>query len=129
VGWGQELTTTSRVRGPWTPSTRLSSMSLVALGPLIQVSGLVGSFDLVAEPLQQPDRRLADVRDQPIHQTRHQQRDLHGQPSSSPATIPAAAQPLGGGLGDGGEHRVPAAWVRAASGREGHPDPRPPLIG
>src|SRR5579875_2822439 len=30
---------TSRVRGPCTPSTRLSSMSLVADGPLIQVSG------------------------------------------------------------------------------------------
>jgi hypothetical protein len=40
---GQEQTTTSRVRGPWTPSTRLSSMSLVALGPLIQVSGRAGS--------------------------------------------------------------------------------------
>ena len=33
----------SRVRGPWTPSTRLSSMSLVALGPLIMVNGRVGS--------------------------------------------------------------------------------------
>ena len=30
------------MRGPWTPSTRLSSMSLVALGPLIQVSGRGG---------------------------------------------------------------------------------------
>ena len=35
--------TTSRVRGPWTPSTRSSSMSLVALGPLIQVCGRVPS--------------------------------------------------------------------------------------
>ena len=31
--------TTWRVRGPWTPSTRSSSMSLVAEGPLIQVVG------------------------------------------------------------------------------------------
>ena len=35
--------TTCRVRGPWTPSTRSSSMSLVADGPLIQVSGRAGS--------------------------------------------------------------------------------------
>jgi len=35
----QPTMTTTRVRGPWTPSTRCSSMSLVALGPLIQVSG------------------------------------------------------------------------------------------
>ena len=35
--------TTSSVRGPCTPSTRSSSMSLVALGPLIQVSGRPGS--------------------------------------------------------------------------------------
>ena len=34
---------TSRRRGPWTPSTRWSSMSLVADGPLIQVCGRVGS--------------------------------------------------------------------------------------
>ena len=34
-----ETSTTRRSRGPWTPSTRTSSMSLVALGPLIQVSG------------------------------------------------------------------------------------------
>ncbi len=31
------------VRGPWTPSTRSSSMSLVADGPLIMVSGATGS--------------------------------------------------------------------------------------
>ena len=35
--------TTTRVRGPCTPSTRSSSMSLVADGPLIQVVGRVGS--------------------------------------------------------------------------------------
>ncbi|MET3961527.1 hypothetical protein ABIE44_001461 [Marmoricola sp. OAE513] len=34
-------TTTCRVLGPWTPSTRFSSMSLVAEGPLIQVCGRV----------------------------------------------------------------------------------------
>ncbi len=34
---------TSRVRGPCTPSTRLSSISLVALGPEMNVNGLVGS--------------------------------------------------------------------------------------
>jgi hypothetical protein len=34
---------TSRVRGPCTPSTRFSSMSLVALGPLIIVSARVGA--------------------------------------------------------------------------------------
>jgi AhpD family alkylhydroperoxidase len=34
---------TSRVRGPCTPWTRSSSMSLVADGPLIQVSGRAGS--------------------------------------------------------------------------------------
>jgi len=37
---------TIRVRGPWTPSTRLSSMSLVALGPLgplMKVIGRTGS--------------------------------------------------------------------------------------
>jgi len=34
---------TSRLRGPWTPSTRLSSISLVAEGPLINVSGRLGS--------------------------------------------------------------------------------------
>src|SRR3954465_3189161 len=34
--------TTIRVRGPWTPSTRLSSMSLVADGPLIMVRGRCG---------------------------------------------------------------------------------------
>ena len=39
---------TSRVRGPWTPSTRLSSMSLVALGPLIMVIGRVGSSRAIA---------------------------------------------------------------------------------
>ena len=33
----------SRVRGPCTPSTRFSSMSLVAPGPLIMVSGRVAS--------------------------------------------------------------------------------------
>ena len=37
------LMITSRVRGPCTPSTRSSSMSLVAEGPEIQVSGRVGS--------------------------------------------------------------------------------------
>ena len=36
---GQPTTITWRMRGPWTPSTRSSSMSLVALGPLTQVSG------------------------------------------------------------------------------------------
>src|SRR5664280_2926834 len=35
-------TNTCSVRGPWTPSTRWSSMSDVAEGPLIQVSGRVG---------------------------------------------------------------------------------------
>src|SRR5215211_4529101 len=40
---GYAHTMTSRVRGPWTPSTRSSSMSLVALGPLIQVWGREGS--------------------------------------------------------------------------------------
>ncbi len=39
---GRSTMTTSSVRGPWTPSIRLSSMSLVADGPLIQVSGRVG---------------------------------------------------------------------------------------
>jgi hypothetical protein len=34
---------TSSVRGPCTPSTRFSSMSLVALGPLTIVSGRVAS--------------------------------------------------------------------------------------
>jgi hypothetical protein len=34
---------TSRRRGPWTPSTRSSSMSLVALGPLTMVFGRVPS--------------------------------------------------------------------------------------
>lgn len=34
---------TSSVRGPWTPATRMSSMSLVALGPLIHVCGRVGT--------------------------------------------------------------------------------------
>ena len=39
-----ELTsTTVRCRGPWTPSTRASSMSLVADGPLMNVSGRRGS--------------------------------------------------------------------------------------
>src|SRR5690606_27746087 len=42
-GGAQVLTITSRVRGPCTPSTRFSSMSLVAEGPLIQVSGRDGS--------------------------------------------------------------------------------------
>ena len=36
-------TMTSSRRGPWTPSTRWSSMSLVADGPLIQVCGRTGS--------------------------------------------------------------------------------------
>ena len=35
--------TTSSRRGPWTPSTRLSSMSLVADGPEMNVSGRVGA--------------------------------------------------------------------------------------
>ena len=39
----QSTTRTWSVRGPWTPSTRSSSMSLVAEGPLIQVSGRVAS--------------------------------------------------------------------------------------
>lgn len=39
---------TIRVRGPWTPSTRSSSMSLVAEGPLIQVWGRVGSSSATA---------------------------------------------------------------------------------
>jgi 3-oxoacyl-(acyl-carrier-protein) synthase len=34
---------TSITRGPWTPSTRWNSMSLVALGPLTNVSGAVAS--------------------------------------------------------------------------------------
>ena len=38
--------TISTVRGPCTPSTRLSSMSLVALGPLIQVSGPSATSDI-----------------------------------------------------------------------------------
>jgi hypothetical protein len=45
-----EVTTTCRCLGPWTPSTRLSSMSLVAEGPLIQVSGLRGSICSRASP-------------------------------------------------------------------------------
>lgn len=36
---------TSRLRGPCTPSTRDSSMSLVADGPLIQVSGRLAEGD------------------------------------------------------------------------------------
>ncbi|MET4145569.1 hypothetical protein ABIB45_002482 [Arthrobacter sp. UYCo732] len=40
----QRAMMTSSLRGPWTPSTRSSSMSLVALGPLIMVSGLVPSI-------------------------------------------------------------------------------------
>jgi hypothetical protein len=39
---------TSRRRGPWTPSTRFSSMSLVALGPLIHVNGRDGSSAAMA---------------------------------------------------------------------------------
>ena len=39
---GQCTSTTIRVRGPWTPSTRSSSMSLVADGPLMKVSGRSG---------------------------------------------------------------------------------------
>jgi hypothetical protein len=34
---------TSNRRGPWTPSTLFNSMSLVALGPLMKVSGRVAS--------------------------------------------------------------------------------------
>ena len=45
---GQRTRTTWRVRGPWTPSTRSSSMSLVADGPLIQVSGRAGSSRAIA---------------------------------------------------------------------------------
>ena len=41
---------TSRVRGPCTPSTRSSSMSLVADGPLIQVSGRSGDKMASASP-------------------------------------------------------------------------------
>ena len=37
----RHTSTTIRVRGPWTPSTRSSSMSLVADGPLMKVSGSV----------------------------------------------------------------------------------------
>ena len=40
---------TCSVRGPWTPSTRSSSMSLVAHGPLIHVCGRAGSSTLTAE--------------------------------------------------------------------------------
>src|SRR6266702_4371713 len=36
---GSPTMTTSRVRGPWTPSTRLSSMSEVAEGPETKVMG------------------------------------------------------------------------------------------
>jgi hypothetical protein len=43
AGRAQTTSTTTRVRGPCTPSTRDSSMSEVADGPLTQVSGARGS--------------------------------------------------------------------------------------
>ncbi len=43
---------TSSVLGPCTPSTRLSSTSLVALGPLIQLSGQSGPGE--AQPAGSP---------------------------------------------------------------------------
>jgi hypothetical protein len=41
-------------------------------------------LDGAAEPLQQADRRLADVREQPVHQTGHEQGDTHARPSTLP---------------------------------------------
>src|SRR5215218_2537256 len=75
----------------------------------------------VAEPLEQRDRRLADVGEQPVDQAGHEQRHTHGQPSRvaswrpPPRTIPAAARPPGGGRGDGGKRRV----LRAGRGHPG----------
>lgn len=43
MGLGQTTRTTTKVRGPWTPSTRDSSMSDVAEGPLTHVSAARGS--------------------------------------------------------------------------------------
>ena len=40
-------------------------------------------LDGAAEPLQQPHRRLADVREQPVHQTGHEQGDTHARPSTA----------------------------------------------
>ena len=83
--------TTSRVRGPWTPSTRSSSMSLVALGPLIMVSG-PGAVD-PAQRLGQ-DRRLYPWFDDADVVVRDEADD-------AAALVGAAVQDDGPGFGDG----------------------------
>ncbi len=56
-GQAGATTMTSSRRGPWTPSTRWSSMSLVADGPLIHVCGRVGF---------EPAERLGHAPDDPV---------------------------------------------------------------
>ena len=81
---------TSKVRGPCTPSTRLSSMSLVALGPLIMVSRAAG---------RQPAESLRDIGDDLIGQ--HDAKVVvRNQRDHSPALINRAIQDQGAGLGD-----------------------------
>src|SRR6516225_3460873 len=48
---GQPATRMCRLRGPWTPSTRISSMSLVADGPEISVCGRAGSSRAIASAM------------------------------------------------------------------------------
>ena len=102
---------TSSVRGPCTPSTRSSSMSLVADGPLIQVSGRP------AGRRQALDRLGDQLHD--LIGADHAQVVVGHQRDGPAALVGRAGQHDGPGLGDGhggpGDHRVEG--VQLSSGQ------------
>ena len=130
---------TSSRRGPWTPSMRWSSMSLVADGPLIHVCGRVGS------------RRTSASGTLPDDPVRRHDADVEvGQQAERPSALGGAAvEDDRAGLGDGdravrddpvdrvevgpGQRRVVPArttserssQVRWDAGRDGQPPGRP----
>ncbi len=104
---------TSRVRGPCTPSTRSSSISLVADGPLIQVSGRPGC---------QPGDGLGH---QPDDLARLDQAQVVvGDRERAPALPRRAVQHDGPGLGHGdrgaGDHAVEGVQLSSGQPVVGH---------
>ena len=97
-------------RGPCTPSTRLSSMSLVADGPLIQVCGRRGSSRATASGTSATTWSLADDADVPVGQegerpaalagavVEHDRAGL-GDADGAPVTTASIAVEVGGGAG------------------------------
>ena len=107
---------TSRVRGPCTPSTRDSSMSLVADGPLIQVSGRRRARG-------QPGDRLRDQLDHLLG-PHHAQVIVGHQGDRAPALVGGGVQDDGAGLGDRdrgpGDHAVDGVQIRRRQPVVGH---------